>query len=292
MKVFITGSTGFIGKYLLKHLGGHEILCLTRSPTKNTGAANVRSVTGDLQNYSNWSSELAKFAPDIAIHLAWQGLPDYSREACELNMSMSLNLLSVLIESNVKRVVVAGSCFEYGLAKGKLHESLKVHSDNYFANAKLQILNEFDIACRNAQIELVWSRIFYSFGPGQRDSSLLPSVYRSLVSGKTPLIKMPGAMQDFIFIDDVAAALAKLATTQSLGGVFNIGSGASVSVSQLVNLIAKYCGSDFCLENADALLGSWASLDKITNLTGWEPSTSLELGVKQTVQNLEVNNFV
>jgi nucleoside-diphosphate-sugar epimerase len=103
---------------------------------------------------------------------------------------------------------------------------------------------------------------------------------------------MPGAMQDFIFIDDVAAALAKLAATQSLVGVFNIGSGTSASVSQLVNLIAKYCGSDFCMENAGTLLGSWASIDKITNLTGWEPSTSLEHGVRQTVQDLKTNNFV
>jgi UDP-glucose 4-epimerase len=169
---------------------------------------------------------------------------------------------------------------------------LFVHSDSEFANAKLRIFDEFDVACRKAQIELVWSRIFYSFGPGQRDSSLLPSVYRSLVNGEKPLIKMPGAVQDFIYIEDVASALVKLATTKSLGGVFNIGSGDAISVAQLVNLIAKYCGSEFCMENTDTLLGSWASIDKITNLTGWEPSTSLEHGVRQTVQDLKTNNFV
>lgn len=291
MKIFITGSTGFIGKCLLKQLVGHEILCLTRSPSADIGNTKIRYVIGDLQNYSTWASELAKFVPDIAIHLAWQGLPDYSREACELNISMSLKLLSVLVESNVKRVVVAGSCFEYGSAKGKLYESLLVHSDSEFANAKIRILDEFDVVCRKTQIELVWSRIFYSFGQGQRDSSLLPSVYRSLVNGKKPLIKMPGAVQDFIFIEDVASALVKLATTKSLGGVFNIGSGDAISVAQLVNLIAKYCGSDYCMENTDTLLGSWASIDKITNLTGWQPSISLEQGIRQTVRDLETKNF-
>ena len=291
MKIFITGCTGFIGKHLLKKLVGHEILCLTRSPTTNIENAKVRLVVGDLQNCSTWASDLAKFAPDIAIHLAWQSLPDYSREVCELNISLSLKLLSALVESNVKRVVVAGSCFEYGSASGKLHESLLVHSDSDFANAKLRILDQYKVACGRAQIELVWSRIFYSFGPGQRDSSLLPSVYRSLVNGKKPLIKMPGAVQDFIFIEDVASALVKLATTKSLGGVFNIGSGDAISVAQLVNLIAKYCGSDFYMQNTDTLLGSWASIDKIANLTGWQPSISLEQGIRQTVRELETKSF-
>lgn len=291
MKIFITGCTGFIGQHLLKQLVGHEILCLTRSPTTNIENVKVQFVVGDLRNCSTWALDLAKFAPDIAIHLAWQGLPDYSKEACELNISMSLKLLTSLIDANVKRVVVAGSCFEYGLAEGELRESFPVETESDFAKAKLRILDEFDIACREAQIELVWSRIFYSFGPGQRDSSLLPSVYRSLASGKKPLIKMPGAVQDFIFIDDVASALVKLAITKSLEGVFNIGSGISTSVAELVNLIAKYCGSDFYMENTDTLLGSWASTDKIINLTGWQPHTSLEQGVRQTVRELETKSF-
>ena len=291
MKIFATGATGFIGKYLLKQLAGHEILCLSRSPTSSLRTENVRWLVGDLQNCSILTAELERFEPDVAIHLAWQGLPNYSEETCEQNVQMSLRLMSVLVQTSVKRVVVAGSCFEYGSAGGALSESLKVDANNDFAKAKLRVLNEFNFSCSSANIELVWSRIFYSFGPGQRDSSLLPTVYRALVKRDEPIVKMPGAVQDFVFIDDVASALSKLAITKSVSGVFNIGSGTPISVAKVVNSIAKSCGSDFRIENIEHLPGSWASIDKIEQVTGWKPRFTLEQGVAESIKELKKASF-
>ena len=291
MKIFVTGGTGYIGKYLLKKFEGHEVLCLSRSPVLNLNDKKIRWITGDLQDLSMINLELEKFEPDVAVHMAWQGLPDYSRETCDQNVQMSLRLLAVLLKTSVKRVLVAGSGFEYGSAQGELFESMKVDADSNFAEAKLTVFDEFSRACSGANIELVWSRIFFSFGPGQRTSSLLPVVYRALINREIPIIKMPGAIQDFVFIDDVASALLKLGTANSVTGLFNIGSGSPSSVSQMVNLIAENCHSDFRMENIKSLRASWASIEKIKRYTGWEPRYTLDQGVAETIKELEKKSF-
>ena len=290
MKIFITGASGFIGSYLLERLVGHEILCLSRVQTLRVSPSGVQWFIGDLGESESLALELKGFKPEVAIHLAWQGLPDYSKQICDLNVTYSLSLLSLLRQSGVKRIVVAGSCFEYGDLQGQLSETSRVEPSSDFSKAKLTILRDFQTVCDEEQIELVWARIFYSFGPRQRNIALLPSVYHALITGERPLIKNPGAAHDFIFIDDVATALVSLTTTNLISGVFNIGSGRFVSLAQFVNAIAKQCGAKFRMELEDDIRGSWASVEKIVNSTGWRPRYSLSEGIEQTIRELAKSN--
>lgn len=287
MKIFVTGATGHIGKYFLKQLEGHEVLCLSRSAVSTLWTKNIRWFAGALQDCSLLTDALEEFEPDVAVHLAWQGLPDYSKEMCEQNVQISLRLLSELLKSSVKRIVVAGSGFEYGSEQGELFESRKDDANNEYAKAKLELLREFGSSCSSAGIELVWTRIFCSFGPGKPASSLLPVVYRALANRELPLVKAPGATQDFVFVDDVASALFRLATVESVSGLFNIGSGRLTSVAQIVNLIAESCDADFRIENIEYLVGPWASIEKIKKFTGWEPRYTLEQGVKESINELK-----
>jgi len=290
MKIFLTGASGFIGSRLLKRLVGHEILCVSRFQILRVPPNGVQWIIGDLGEPESLAFELKRFNPEVAIHLAWQGLPDYSKQTCELNVNYSLSLLSLLRQSGVKRIVVAGSCFEYGDFQGQLCETSRVEPSGDYPIAKLRILRGFQTVCDEEQIELVWARIFYSFGPGQRNIALLPFVYHALVNGERPVIRNPGAGHDFIFIDDVATALVSLVTTNSLRGVFNIGSGHLVSVAHFVNLIANQCGSKFRVELTDDVRGFWASVEKIVTSTTWRPFYTLNEGIEQTIREIARSN--
>ncbi len=290
MRIFVTGGTGFIGRHLLDKFECHDLLCLTRSPSQTLNRERVRWINADLHDFSRVSFELKEFEPDVAIHLAWQGLPDYSDAVCDANIQISLSFLRALANTNVKRIVVAGSCFEYGSLAGEMFETSKVEANSRFAEAKLHIFDEFNHVSKTKNIELVWSRIFYSFGPGQRSSSLIPTTCRALFAGEIPNIKVPGASHDFVFIDDVATALFRLTISDSVSGIFNIGSGRTYSVAELVNMIARNCNLDFRINNGEVSQGTWASLLKIKRYTGWEPKYTLQQGVAETLKALKKNS--
>lgn len=287
MRIFVTGGSGFIGSHLIQRLKDHEVLCLSRRPVSESPYDFITWVSGDLENSRMWKSELEKFHPEVCLHLAWDGLPNYSKETSQRNIELSEQLLHNLIEFDVKKIVVAGSCWEYGTVTGELREDILPHPVGDFALAKLGLHQKFQEFCIKSQVELVWTRIFYSYGPGQRETSLLPSLFYALRNGDTPAIKSPDAMQDFIHVADVASALALLATTDAPSGIFNIGSGYPTSVAEFVNIIAICCGSSFRLDTTSAVHGSWASIAKIESSTGWRPTISINQGVTETIRELD-----
>ena len=86
----ITGATGFLGKRVLTQLKGHQLLCLSRDPQDHNKLEHVDFISGDLANPSEWGKALKNFAPDCCLHLAWEGLPDYSLSRCRSNLDASI----------------------------------------------------------------------------------------------------------------------------------------------------------------------------------------------------------
>jgi nucleoside-diphosphate-sugar epimerase len=118
MKVAVTGAGGFIGRHVLAELESQSVVAtavvrpsLATSPslTKHTAA------WMDLQNPPPNAFELMG-SPDVLIHLAWGGLPNYkSLYHFEHELPAQYRFLKALVESGLKNLVVTGTCFEYGM---------------------------------------------------------------------------------------------------------------------------------------------------------------------------------
>ena len=160
MKVFVTGGSGFIGGHLIKELDGNQILALTREKPTWESSAGVDWLVGDLERTDLWENQLIEFSPEVCIHLAWEGLPDYSKEISEKNVQLSTNLLSALQKTEVKKIVALGSCWEYGDAYGRVLETQDVKPNSHFAAAKVQVCEMFSAKCSSAGVSFVWPRIF------------------------------------------------------------------------------------------------------------------------------------
>jgi dTDP-6-deoxy-L-talose 4-dehydrogenase (NAD+) len=293
MKVVLTGAAGFIGKPTLELLlkRGHEVLVLARhseadaSGTKGSSSGLLRWHPCDLARPDSWENIIHDFAPECALHLAWEGIPDYGLEQSLKNVVMGARLVDGLIRSGCRHLVISGSCWEYGKVRGLVREEDEPVNPGVFAASK-NALRELSAAlCSAGGSSLVWGRVFYPYGPAQKAISLVPTVCRAIMDGKIPSLKTPSAANDFLYVDDTAEALVLLLETRAQG-MFNIGSGEPASVGKLADTLLQLAGKEtiFCADVPTAANGFWADTGKLNQL-GWRPRTSLEEGLRRTLDS-------
>jgi len=287
MRVFLTGATGFLGSRVLSQLQGHEILCLSRSSQNRSEVAHVRPLLGELAQPHKWKAEVERFAPQWCVHLAWEGLPDYSLPQCRANLDASIRLIETLVDVGAERIVMAGTCWEYGSASGAVKEDRPASGCGVFAATKHALRMVLESFARDRGIEYRWARIFFAYGPRQRAASLIPQCHAAYSHGGSPDVRHPGLTQDFIYVDDVAQGIAAITQADAGSGVFNLGSGVPTTVAYVVNRVAKHFGAPplFSLRQAES--GFWADISKTTAATGWKAQTSIDDGITQTLRALD-----
>jgi nucleoside-diphosphate-sugar epimerase len=295
MNIFISGATGFLGKHILKKISkeNYNILATSRKEHKDTYVQkNVDWVFGNLNDLDFLKTKLIEFNPDITIHLAWNGIPDYSEATSKNNLDNSISLFNLIISNtNCKKILVSGSCWEYGKTHGVCKENDLVNINSYFNWAKYSLYRYLSIKCAENNIDYNWFRIFYVYGMGQRDSALIPTLIESINKNKRPLIHNPLNKNDFIFIDDVVKVFSKAIKKSLPSGVYNLGSGSSSSVYDISliveqELLSSKRISSKILENGsnDEAINFWADMETTLNKLNISELTSLNSGITKLIR--------
>ena len=287
MRVLLTGATGFVGSHVLPLLEGHEVVCCSRDPARLPARSGMQAISADLKTEGDWVRVIAEFRPEWCFHLAWEGLPDYSLERCRANLDASIRLLRCVAQSGVRRVVVAGSCFEYGAVSGAVSEDRTPIESSIFAATKRALLTVLDSVARQSSFEYRWARIFFVYGPRQRQTSLIPHIRAACRAGRAPEVREPAAMQDFVHVEDVAAGLLALAESGGPSGIFNLGTGQAASVAHVANLVAQYYGREPFFGSLPAGSGFWADTSKTSAVTGWRGRIDIRQGIEKTLAELD-----
>jgi dTDP-6-deoxy-L-talose 4-dehydrogenase (NAD+) len=111
MRVLVTGATGFIGKHLCTDLvsSGHEVLALCRNPDISLkGVKTLKYSFG-----TNFSDEVFNFLPEVLVHLAWDGIPDFSRGKCLFNLTSQLEFFEQILNLNlIQKIIVKNTALQ------------------------------------------------------------------------------------------------------------------------------------------------------------------------------------
>lgn len=290
LRVLITGATGFLGSNLIRKLKSHnyDVMLLTRRAHFNPGI--FRCVRADLADPEGYRHEIEKFRPQVLIHLAWSGLPDYSYRHSIENLTQSIELFSIVIGvGSCKKILVSGSCWEYTDPKGLCVEGDKAYPTNDFTWAKHSIYSWLKLNCEKNNIGFGWFRVFYVYGAGQRNQSLIPSIIKSISQGEVPSLRSPNAANDFVYIEDVVDAFLMAIEKNFDSGTYNIGSGESSKIVDVCAIIESVISGSISLTNqikierlANEPVNFWADIKKSKQQLDWFPKVSLLDGVTIT----------
>ena len=296
MRVLLTGATGFLGQHVLTRLRaeGHSVLAsrLNEPRDEEDKKEDVTWLAGDLACIEPLKATIESFDPGALIHLAWQGIPDYSERVSYVNLVNSMRLIDFVIEeTGCRKVIVAGSCLEYGRKTGECRESCCGTPGSYFAWAKEALCKYSALKC-DRRAGLVWFRIFYVYGPGQRAAALIPMLVRSLEEGESPAIQAPLNRSDFVYVEDVARAFSLALTTEIESGIYNLGSGRSASVIDICKIVERRLigECDFSESLArdnrrESEVDFWAATDKTQSALNWRSVTGLDEGIHKFLEN-------
>lgn len=231
----ITGSEGFVGRAVVAHAvdaGSFRVIRIVRPGARITDIAGTEVIAADLTD--GWPRELRGI--DDLIHLAWEGLNDFRSAAHLKQVDWNSSLLSEALIAGVSRIIGAGTCLEYGMLEGELHEDAVGEPTLPYARAKALVGSHLLAAAEMEGAQALWARVFYPFGEGQAERSLWRSVHRAIAEGRTTIDMSPGDQErDFLPIHAVGQLLIGLLEVHSWGQrIVNIGSGRPTAVRDLV----------------------------------------------------------
>ena len=251
-KVIVSGATGFIGQHLIPILlkDGYEVLAISRSQKRAESLPwfkDVKFVSYDFHS-DQQITEVEGFRG--LIHLAWQDLPNYDSSIhVKKNLPCSYTFIESLLNKGVNQVLIAGTCFEYGLKSGAISSSSTTEPTTLYATAKDTLRKKLTLLSFKKDFNLQWARIFYMFGKGQNSNSII-SQLDFAIKNNQKVFHMSGGEQlrDYLPVEKASEKLSNLYKSGNKG-IFNICSGKPISIRNLVesyiekknsNIIPKY----------------------------------------------------
>ena len=307
MKVFITGSEGFIGSHLTEKLveKGHDVKAFVMYNFNNSNGwlddlnknikNNIQISKGDIRDFDTLKKETRKY--DAIIHLAALISIPYSyhspRSYIDTNAVGTLNILQTAKENKISRIINTSTSEVYGSAKKiPIDEEHPLQSQSPYSASKIAA-DQISMSFYNSfDLPITILRPFNTFGPRQSERAIIPTIIKQIATTRNKAIVLGNIFptRDFNYIDDICEGYIKALTAKNIfGQIINLGSGYEISIKSLAIMISSLMNQKIKIKNVyerkrpkksevDRLC---ASNKKAARLLNWKPKFVGESGLKK-----------
>jgi NAD dependent epimerase/dehydratase len=314
--VLVTGAGGFIGSHLVEALleYGSRVRAMARYTSNGSvgfldEAARALNVNSERLEIFHGDIRDARAVKQAAagcrriFHLAALiGIP-YSYVAPDsyvaVNVQGMLHVLEAARDLGVERVVVTSTSEVYGTAQyTPIDEKHPLNAQSPYAATKVgadQLALSYQ---RSYGLPVTIVRPFNTYGPRQSARAVIPTIVAQALAADTIRLGSLDPVRDFVYVKDTVAGFIALADSAAcVGKVTNLATGAGVSVGEVVERVLRIVGRNVPVLQTDErrrpeasevyrLLGS---ARQAYDLAGWRPQTSLDEGLRRTVEWVRAN---
>ncbi len=307
-KTLVTGAGGFIASHLVERLvsEGAQVRAFVRYNSRNDMGmlkwiapqilAQVEVVQGDLRDVE--AVRNAVKGVDTVFHLGALIAIPYSyvnpREVIDVNIMGTLNVLMAARDFNVRRVVHTSTSEVYGTAQYvPIDEKHPLQGQSPYSASKIGADKIAESFYRSFEVPVVTLRPFNTYGPRQSTRAVIPTIITQALTRDEVKLGSLDPSRDFTFVHDTADGFVRAAAAEGiLGQEINLGNDNTIRIGDLAEKIFTILGktstvvtdSQRIRPNKSEVMKLWASHQKASELIGWEPRSSLDQGLRATIE--------
>ncbi|MDY6874976.1 MAG: NAD(P)-dependent oxidoreductase [Chloroflexota bacterium] len=307
-RVLITGATGFIGRHLTRRLAedSAEVWAGVYPGELPERAASlppqVEHVPLDVQDAQSVRRAVEIAAPDLVFHLVAVGVTEPGVNpalALVVNAGGTVHLLEALRKRAVRRVVLVGTCHEYGASQQPAVGGRQVAIEgldpfNAYAASKVAAWAFGRMYWRAHGLPVVTVRPFQVYGPGQPSHTLIPAAIRAALAGENFPMTPGEQKRDFIYVEDVVEGMMTAAQAPGIEGQsLDLGTGQTHTVRHAVEHIwtiteaRGHILAGALPYRSGEVMHLVADADRTAQLIDWQAQVGLEKGLKHTIIKIQ-----
>lgn len=301
MRIVVTGPTGVVGIPLIKRYirEGHEVLAICRPGSSGIKQipvdSGVKVLEADLEELKNIPEQKESY--DVFYHMAWEGTTGSDRENKALqdkNVAYALDAVRLASRLGCHTFIGTGSQAEYGRSNERLTPQMPTHPENEYGRAKLQAGMCSRKECERLGLKHIWVRILSVYGPDGKGNDVISKTIETLKKGKEARFTPAEQVWDFLFSEDAAEALYRLAEKGHNGKIYVLGSGEKKTLKEYILILKDVLQRDGT-ECGNLRFGAVpygekqvmhlsADITELTADTGFVPLVSFEEGIEKLLR--------